>query len=72
MMQNLAWAQKKTWWMDACIDERVCVYVNRMDKHLSRINPPEFIAFRNFARAREWNGRRSVFYVGFFFHRLFA
>lgn len=60
MLQNLVaekkWmkrmSKKNSEWKYAYI-EYVCVYVNKMDKNLSSVNPHEFIAFCNFPKARE-------------------
>lgn len=39
----------------------MCVYVNKMDKNLSSVNPHEFIAFCNFPKARQKNRMKILF-----------
>lgn len=52
------------------------MYVNKMDKNLSSVNPHEFMAFCNFPKAREKPDEKSFFVAAatdfpFFFLFLF-
>lgn len=55
-----------------CVHERLFVYVNKMDKNLSSVNPHEFIAFCNFPEAREKPDEKSFLLLLLLIFRFFC
>lgn len=54
-----------------CVHGRLFVYVNKMDKNLSSVNPHEFIAFCNFPEAREKPDEKSFLLLLLLIFRFF-